>query len=272
MNTGLKNASVLITGGGTGIGLAVAKVFLEEGANVTVLQRSEKGIQNLKDEVGENAIEIVKGDVTNYEDNEKAVKAAVTRFGKLDVFIGNAGIYDFSEKFLKQEPQYLIDQFEKIMKINVLGYILGAKAAVEELQKTKGSIILNLSSSSFYAGGGGVNYVASKHAGVGLVKQLAFELAPDIRVNAVAPGGTITPLGGTKDDKGNTKRLSDFDGFGDMVARNVPLGFAALPEDQAGLFVFLASKKLSRFMTAEIIKCDGGIGIRKGKSKPKTTV
>jgi len=269
MDTGLKNASVLITGGGTGIGLAVTKAFLEEGANVTVLQRSDKGINNIKEAVGDGVVEIVKGDVTNYEDNEKAVKAAVARFGKLDVFIGNAGIYDFSEKFLKQEPQYLMEQFQKIMNINVLGYILGAKAAVEELQKTKGSMVFNLSSSSFYAGGGGVNYVASKHAGVGLVKQLAFELAPDIRVNAVAPGGTLTPLAGTKNADGTTKRISDFDGFGDMVARNVPLGFAALPEDQAGLFVLLASKKLSRFMTAEIIKCDGGIGIRKGKSKPK---
>lgn len=268
MDTGLKNASVLITGGGTGIGFAVTKAFLEEKANVTVLQRGAQGINNLRTAFGDT-LEIVKGDVTNFEDNEKAVQAAVARFGKLDVFIGNAGIYDFSEKFLKQEPQYLIDQFQKIMNVNVLGYILGAKAAVKELQKTKGSMIFNLSSSSFYAGGGGVNYVASKHAGVGVIKQLAFELAPDIRVNAVAPGGTLTPLAGTEDAAGNVKRISDFDGFGDMVARNVPLGFAALPEDQAGLFVFLAAKKLSRFMTAEIIKCDGGIGIRKGKSNPK---
>jgi NAD(P)-dependent dehydrogenase (short-subunit alcohol dehydrogenase family) len=105
-------------------------------------------------------------------------------------------------------------------------------------------------------------YVASKHAGVGLVKQLAYELAPDIRVNAVAPGGTVTPLKGPKALGRENDRLSDIPGFSDAVADAMPLGFIAQPEDHTGHYVLLASRDNSPATTAAILQSDGGWEIR----------
>ncbi len=91
-------------------------------------------------------------------------------------------------------PDALSEAYDFLLDINVKGSFFGAKAALEELQKTNGNIIFSVSGASFYPDGGGVWYKASKHAQIGLMRQLAFELAPNIRVNAVAPGGTLTAL------------------------------------------------------------------------------
>lgn len=259
----LQDYSILITGGGTGIGLAVTERFIDEGAHVTVMQRGQSGIDNLLERFG-SKVEVIKGDVTIYDDNEKAVAAAVDRFGKLDVFVGNAGLYDFNATLTDTDPENLASIYHQVFDVNLLGYLFGAKASVEALRQSKGSIILTASSSSFYAGGGGPIYVASKHAVKGLVRQLAFELAPEIRVNAVAPGGTLTDLSGVADNQGNKQRLSDLSGFGDMVARSVPLGFVSNPEDHAALYTLLASKEQSRFMTAAILQSDGGLEVKGG--------
>src|SRR5690606_14959204 len=113
-------------------------------------------------------------------------------------------------------------------------------------------------------GGGGVLYVTSKHALVGTVRQLAFELAPEIRVNAVAPGGTRTGLGGLASAGAEATRLDAIEGFDRMVAKTVPLGFLSEPEDHADAYVLLASRSASRFMTAVILPSDGGLEVRGG--------
>jgi 2,3-dihydroxy-2,3-dihydrophenylpropionate dehydrogenase len=109
------------------------------------------------------------------------------RFGRLDCFIGNAAIWDHGATLIGRGGEELERGFDELFAINVKGYLLGAKAAAQALIASEGSIIFTLSNSAFYPGGGGPLYTASKHAGVGLVRQLAYELAPKVRVNAVAP-------------------------------------------------------------------------------------
>ena len=124
-------------------------------------------------------------------------------------------------------------------------------------------MIFTASSSSFYTGGGGPLYVASKHAIVGLIRQLASELAPDVRVNGVAPGGTLTNLAGSDAAGMAGAKLNDLPDIDTMIEQMTPLGFAASPEDHAGLYVLLASKENSRYVTGTVINSDGGIGYRK---------
>lgn len=181
-----------------GIGLAVVERFLAEGACVGVLDRSEGDLATIGNADGR--LIAVTGDVTSYADNVMAVRETVDAFGKLDVFVGNAGIFDYFAPLVGFDGADLSSAFDEIFAVNVKGYLLGARAAVPELLKSDGpSMIFTVSNSGFYASSGGPLYTASKHAVVGVVRELAYELAPKIRVNGVAPGGTVTGLRGIED-------------------------------------------------------------------------
>lgn len=262
----LQQQVALVTGGGSGIGRAVVRRFLEEGcAGVGVLVRSQEQAESLVKEFGES-VEIFLGDVRNPQDNLGAVEATVNKFGKLDTLVANAGVWDFFTRLEKMSLEQIANSFDEIFSINVKAYLLAAAAAAPHLRKSKGSMIFTLSNSAFYAGGGGPLYVASKHAGVGLVKQLAYEFAPDVRVNAVAPGGTVTPLRGPETLGKQENRLSEIPNFEASVAETMPLRFIAQPEDHAGHYVLLASQRNSKATTAAIIQSDGGWEIRKMRS------
>jgi NAD(P)-dependent dehydrogenase (short-subunit alcohol dehydrogenase family) len=252
----------LVTGGGSGIGRAVVKRFLAEGARgVGVLVRSDEHVESLQREFG-NSVAVVSGDVRSPADNDAAVAATLERFGKLDTLVGNAGVWDYFARLEKLSGAQLSESFDEIFGINVKGYVLAARAAASALRASRGSMIFTLSNSAFYAGGGGPLYVASKHAGAGLVKQLAYEFAPDVRVNGVAPGGTATPLRGPVTLGKHEKRLSQTPGLEESVAASMPLRFMAQPEDHTGHYVLLASRANSRATTAHIIQSDGGWEIR----------
>ncbi len=262
----LDNDVALVTGGGSGIGLAVVRRFLAEGARgVGVLLRDPQQADTLRAEFGSQVLPVV-GDVRVYADNARAVADTVAAYGKLDTLVGNAGVWDFFAGLMRTEPDTLAASFDEIFAINVKGYLLAARAAAAELRKQQGSMIFTLSNASFYAGGGGPVYVASKHAAVGLIKQLAYELAPHVRVNGVAPGGTATPLKGPASLGKQDTRLSELAGFEQAVADAVPLGFMAQPEDHTGHYVLLASRANSRATTAAILQSDGGWEIR-GRQK-----
>ncbi|MFT6424776.1 MAG: NAD(P)-dependent dehydrogenase (short-subunit alcohol dehydrogenase family) [Celeribacter sp.] len=261
----LQGYSALVTGGGKGIGRAVVDRFIAEGARVGVLVRAQSDVDSLIEHHGK-AVAPILGDVRNWDDNVKAVQAVVDAFGKLDTLVPNAGVYDFSDRFESIAGKDLTEKYRQLFDVNVLGYLLAARASIDALRASKGSIVFTLSSSSFFAGGGGTLYVSSKHGLAGTVKQLAFELAPEIRVNAVAPGGTRTGLGGLPGDE---RELEDIKGFDAMVAKTVPLGFLSEPEDHAGLYVTLACREDSRFVTSEIIRSDGGTEVRGGGRRKK---
>lgn len=252
----------LITGGASGIGRAVLKRFLEEGAaGVGVLVRSAAQKEELERDFGAR-VRVCLGDVRSPADNMAAVEATVAAYGRLDTLVGNAGVWDFFTKLEKMSPEQVADSFDEIFGVNVKGYLLAARAAAPHLRASKGSMIFTLSNASFYPGGGGPLYVASKHAGLGLVRQLAYEFAPDVRVNGVAPGGTVTPLRGPESLGKAERRLSEIPGFQESVAEAMPLKFIAQPEDHAAHYVLLASKANSRATTATVIHSDGGWEIR----------
>jgi NAD(P)-dependent dehydrogenase (short-subunit alcohol dehydrogenase family) len=256
----LKDTAVLITGAGSGLGRAVVERFIDEGAQVAVLEINADKAHALHDDLGD-AVTVTVGDATSLADNQRAVADAVAAFGRLDVFVGNAGLWDYSTSLLALPPEVISDAFDEIFDLNVKAYLLGAKAAVPALQKTNGAIIFTVSNAGFWPGGGGPLYVASKHAVMGLVKQLAFELAPEVRVNGVAPGGMPTDLRGPR-----ALGLADTS-WGSMPVDQImeqfsPLERAIAPADYTGHYVLLASPENSRTVTGSVHNCDGGIGVR----------
>mgnify|MGYP001810719735 FL=1 len=249
----LEQKVALITGGAAGIGFAVATRFLAEGAQVVVLDRV-KCPPLVSDTVTDN-FESVIGDVRAFSDQRSAVEAAINRFGKLDIFVGNAGIYDNRRPFEAFDGHELDKAFDELFAINVKGYMLGALAALPALSAARGSIIFTGSVSGEHCGFGGALYVAAKHAVTGLTRQLAYELAPHIRVNAVAPGYAQTELRGLeslRQEKTSTAPVAD----------NLPLKCIASSADYAEAYVFLASEAGSRIATGTVLAADGGLSLR----------
>lgn len=255
----LEGKSVYLTGGASGIGKAVTEAFIQEGAVLTILDKSAEGLEQLRKQYG-RSVRCIEGDVTNYQDHEKAVRNAVDTYGKLDVFIANAGVFDGFAKFEKVTPNAMSDAYDLLFNINVKGYFNGAKATVDELKKTKGNMIFTVSGAGFYPDGGGVWYTASKHAQIGLMRQLAFELAPDIRVNAVAPGGTLTALHVIPPLQPFVKLVDNETKEKSIKTRN-PLRIAMSAEDHVGAYLLLASEQ-ARAITGEVISSDGGLAVR----------
>ena len=184
----LKDQVAVVTGGASGLGRAIVERFVEEGARVAVFDRSAERVEQVVAELGDNVLGVV-GDVREMADNKRMVAECVKAFGKLDTLVANAGICDWSKTLVTTSDEALVSAFDEMFSVNVKGYVLAAKAALPELYKSRGQIIFTASNASFYPGGGGVLYTATKHAVVGMVKQMAHEFAPHVRVNGVAPGG-----------------------------------------------------------------------------------
>lgn len=256
----LQGQVALITGGGSGLGLALVERFLREGCRVGVLERSPEKVAALNERFGADVV-AVQGDVRSHEDNARAVAATLERFGALDTFIGNAGIWDHASGLMDLSPEQLDRGFDELFPINVKGYLLGAKAAAAALVESRGSMIFTLSNSSFYPGGGGPLYTASKHAAVGLIRQLAYELAPRVRVNGVGPCGMASDLRGPAALGQEGKRIMD-SRSPEAIAGILPLQFFPEPEDFTGPYVMLASRANNRVLSGVMINADAGLGIR----------
>jgi cis-2,3-dihydrobiphenyl-2,3-diol dehydrogenase len=256
----LENKVALVTGGASGLGRAIVERFIEEGANVGVLDRAPERSAELAKQLGDR-VEVVVGDVTVLADNQRAVAETIRRYGQLDCFVGNAGIWDFNMPLVDLPEDKIGQAFDELFAVNVKGYLLGAKAAYRELAKTRGSIIFTVSNAGLYPCGGGPLYTASKHAVVGLIRQLAYELAPKIRVNGVAPGAIPTDLRGPASLAMAQRSITELP-LKDMVERGLPLGKLPKPRDYTGPYVLLASAENSSTATGGVIVCEGGIGIR----------
>jgi len=256
----LENKVALVTGGASGLGRAIVERFIDEGANVTILDRARERSAEMAARFPDRIAAVV-GDVTVPADNHRAVAEAVRRFGRLDCLVGNAGIWDFNISLADLPEDRMSEAFDELFGVNVKGYMLGAKAAYRELAKTRGSIIFTVSNAGFYPCGGGPLYTASKHAVVGLIRQLAYELAPKIRVNGVAPGAIPTDLRGPASLAMAERSIAEVP-LKEMVERGLPLGRLPQPRDYTGSYVLLASGENSSTATGGVIICEGGIGIR----------
>lgn len=251
----------LVTGGGSGIGRAIVDRFIEEGARVGILERLAERVEQLRTDLGDSAV-AVQGDVSFLADNQQAVAETVRAFGQLDVFVGNAGVFDSRIDLADFPEEQLSEAFDELFAVNVKGCIMGAKAAIPELRKTRGCILFTASVAGLNSGGGGVLYTASKHAVVGVIRQLAEELAPQVRVNGVAPGGVITDLRGLaamgRDDRSHFAAR-------DQEARlrsNNPMQMVLQPGDLAAAFAFLASRANAQGITGTILTVDAGSSLR----------
>ena len=185
----------LITGGASGLGRALVDRFVAEGARVAVFDKSAERLAAIEAVHGDKVIGCV-GDVRSMADQKAAATSCTERFGRIDCVIPNAGIWDYSTPLVDLPEDRIDAAFDEIFHVNVKGYLLAVKACLSALVESRGSVIFTISNAGFYPNGGGPLYTAAKHAVVGLVRELAFELAPHVRVNGVAPGGIGTDLRG----------------------------------------------------------------------------
>ena len=188
-------------------------------------------------------------------------------FGRLDVFVGNAGVFDVWTKLADFAEDRLGDSFDELFAVNVKGCLFGARAALPELRKAQGSMIFTASVAGLNSGGGGVIYTASKHAVVGLIRALAVELAPEIRVNGVAPGGTLTDLRGLQSLGNDDRSQFTQPGVEERVRAGNPMQLALQPDDLAGAYAFLASRD-ARGITGTILTVDAGGLLRMPRARP----
>jgi 2,3-dihydroxy-2,3-dihydrophenylpropionate dehydrogenase len=254
---------VYLTGGGSGLGRALVARFVAEGAKISVLDRSAEKNRALESEFG-GAVITVDGDVRDLGAHEAAVSAALVAFERLDVYIANAAIWDGNVTLLDLPPERIDAAFDEVFGVNVKGALLGAKASASALIESRGAMILTLSIAALRAGGGGPLYTSSKTAGIGLVRELAYELAPYVRVNGVCPAGMATDLRGPEAlGFAGTALMANVDP--DVMKSAYPLDFFPVPDDYTGPYLFLASSE-SAATTGTLIEADLGMaarGIRK---------
>jgi len=239
---------VLITGGLTGIGRAAAVAFARQGAKVVVAGRRDEAGAALAEELrafGSEAA-FIKADVRREDEVRALVDETVSRFGRLDVAVNNAG----TEGQVGPITDQTAESYAATFDTNVLGVILSMKHEVRVMRGQGGGSIINVSSTYGHQGAAGASiYVASKHAVEGLTKSVALETSGSgIRVNAVAPGPT---------DTGMLTRFTRTPENKAALVKTVPLGRLGLSEELADAIVFIASDQAS-FITGHVLNVDGG--------------
>ena len=246
----LKGKRILVIGSSTGIGAAVAKAYAGLGAKVAVHYNSSRGdAEALAKEIeaAGGDVLLVGGDVSKSAGATKVVEEAVAGLGGLDVLVNNAGA------LLKRVPLGQIDDelYEKVLDLNIRAVIMATQAALPHLRKAGGGSIIHTTSVAARNGGGpgALLYASSKAFVSNTVRNMAKELAGEhIRVNGVAPGVILTPF----HERYSTPEMLE------TMRKTIPMGTLGKPEDCVGAYLFLASEKLSGYVTGQIIEVNGG--------------
>jgi len=239
---GLKGKRVVITGGASGIGAATAARFVEEGAKVAILDRDADGCDRIGRELPGIA-GVFRADVADLQQVQHAFGNIIVGLGGLDVVINNAGI-SIRHNFLDITPE----DWNKVLAVNLSGVFYVAQMAARYMMERSGGVILNMASTNgmvghpYYA-----DYNATKAGVIELTRSMALELAPKVRVNAVAPGYVLTPM----------QRAEYSDEMLEAVNQKIPLARHAQPEEIAALFAFLASDDAA-YLTGNVYVVDGG--------------
>ncbi|RJQ79389.1 SDR family oxidoreductase [Pseudonocardiaceae bacterium YIM PH 21723] len=243
---------IAITGGGTGIGAAVARRYTSEGANVVVLGRRREPLEKVAAETGAHVIACDAG-VT--ADAENAIAEIIGRFGRLDVVVANAGGHGLSSVTGTDDGEW-----ELALRSNLSSAFAVCRAALPSLVDAGGQVVIVSSLSGLFAGPDMAGYTVAKHALIGLTRSIARDYGPQgVRANAVCPGWVRTPMG-----DGAMEQFAETAGFTGgrdegyrRATAEVPLRRPAEPEEIASIVRFLGSPE-SSYVTGAVLVADGG--------------
>ena len=250
----LKGKVALITGGGTGIGTAIAKRFVYEGAKICITGRRQEMLDEVVRSLPAGTTTTCSGDVSRFEDAQRMVEATLAFGGKIDALVNNAGI-DPGGTVVDLDPEV----WRKVLDTNLTGPFLLMKASIPHMLKAGSGSIINISS----LGGvrclpGMAAYCSSKAGLIMLTQQAATDFGPSkIRCNVVCPGGVRTAMIENSLSPLAKSLGKTVDGVLDLVSSGMPLRRFAFPDEISGICVYLASDD-STFMTGSILLIDGG--------------
>lgn len=245
---------VLVTGGGTGIGAAVASRMAREGSRIAITGRRDAPLQDVAQRSGALAVQ---GDMADSGDAQRVVDRVVDHFGRLDVVIANAGGHGFSSVGETDDKNWA-----ESINANLTTAFVTIRAALPELTRNRGSVVIVSSLAGLFAGPNVAGYTVGKHALIGLTKTLARDYGPSgVRVNTLCPGWVRTPMADAEmDEFAQAAGIASRDEAYGRVTQHVPLRRPAQPEEIASIVRFLASAEAS-YITGATIVADGGAHI-----------
>lgn len=244
----LKNKVALITGGGTGLGLAMAKAFVDQDARVIISGRREEILSEACIKLGENAA-FETFDITDFKGIPGWISIIEAKYGAIDILINNAGIHIKKEIF-----DYTDEDFHRVIQTNEESvFILSREVGRKMTQRKTGCILMISSMASQYGIPKVIGYTAAKSAVEGMTRAMAVELSPlGIRVNCIAPGFIRTDMSSSALDQDPERKAK--------VLGRTPMGDFGLPEDVANAAIFLCSDK-AKYITGVVLPVDGGNSI-----------
>ncbi|RAW16159.1 short-chain dehydrogenase [Paenibacillus taichungensis] len=248
----LSGKVAVITGAGSGMGAEQARLFAKEGAKVVGADMNIEGLQSVMDEIkaaGGEAI-AVKLNISSPEEWENTIQTAVDTYGKVNVLVNTAGV---AGPFVAKAAEHDVDEWDKLIGINLKGAFLGSKYAIPEMIKTGGGSIVTISSIGGLIGGqGGTGYGAAKAGLIGMTRNIAVDYGKDnVRANVICPGQIRTPMSAVLETD-EAKEAKQY------YLNKTPLGHFGDPIDIAYTALFLASEE-SKFITGTEIIVDGGV-------------
>ncbi|SEN19743.1 SDR family oxidoreductase [Lihuaxuella thermophila] len=251
----LQGKTAIVTGAGSGMGKAAARLFAQQGANVVLADLNEQAAEQAAVELNRQQALVIRTDVTDDDSVKEMVSETLETFGHVDVLVNSAGVAQVFTPVEQLSPE----QWDKIMNVNAKSVFLTSRHVVPFMKKRMRGTIINIASIAGVRARPGLNaYCASKGAVILFTKALALELAPyQIRVNAINPGPAETPMLGQflSGDAGQAEEQKR-----KIFLESVPLRRLIQPEEIAQAALYLASD-LAKSVTGEIMNVDGGRGI-----------
>lgn len=248
----LSGKVAIITGAGSGMGAEQARLFAKEGAKVVGGDMNIEALQAVVEEIkatGGDAI-AVKLNISSPEDWESAVKTATDTYGQVNVLVNTAGV---AGPFIAKAADHDVNEWDKLLAINLKGAFLGSKYSIPEMIKAGGGSIVTISSIGGLIGGqGGTGYGAAKAGLIGMTKNIAVDYGRDnVRANVICPGQIKTPMSAVLEDESAKEAKQSY-------IDKTPLGHFGDPIDVAYAALFLASEE-SKFITGTELIVDGGV-------------